>query len=729
MAETTEVATEYFTTNPELIIWAVIVIAIPFITGVILMAMRVFEIKKGDDYKISESFTGLFGSTGLALSWIASIILAFKYFGEYVSLEGHGHIEKVVGDTAFLPMKSSAFKWGLLLDPMSMIFLVALTTIATAIHFYASNYMHGDSAYTRFFGTLNFFTGSMLLFVLSSNMFTSFIAWELLGFSSYLLIGYFWPKRSASHAGRKAFMYNKIGDVSFIFAMGFTYARAHTFDYLTLQYMLQTHELTMADFALPGLFLFGAAVGKSAQVPLLGWLPEAMEGPTPVSALLHSSTMVKAGLYLIARSFFTFYYTEGTHVDWTASEISFLTNGSETMLAFMSTPNIIAWFGTLTALAGGLMALTATDIKKVLAFSTISQLGYIALAIGAGGVTAGFYHIISHATFKSLLFLGAGAVIHSVHSQEMSDMGGLRKQMPWTFRMMLVGTLGLMGVPLMNGFWSKDAVLLAMKESEVVVGNMFLYWVAVFTAGVTAFYSTKMLYLTFYGKARYDDSHVKPGPTSPRMKGALIFLGSLVIIESIWFTIGTLKNLFGEDHSLLNFEYALGTMLGVHGGEFAFVDALPSTTAVLLGFGFAYFIYAKDNKAILNSGFVQFFANIFENRFYLDKLIYYISNGPTMVIGSAFKTFDKKVIDELIIDNIVTDKIGFGSARTSDWMDVNVVDGTVKSIANSVSTVGGRLRLFQTGLVSNYAKYMMLGVVVILSFFVLENYNVINFLN
>lgn len=723
-----EVAETLFETNDTLVLLAMVVIITPFVTALILLAMRALEIKKGSKY--SENFTGLFGTFGLGVSWVASLVLAYQYFSEYVSLETES-IKKVVGEAIFLPNSVgehgshlSAFKWGVLLDPLSVIFLLALTTIATTIHFYASNYMHGDTAYTRFFGTLNLFTSSMLLFVLASNLFTAFIAWELLGFTSYLLIGYFWPKKSASHAGRKAFMYNKIGDVSFIFGMGFTYAQAHTLDYLSLAEMLHLGELTMSEMALPALFFFGAAVGKSAQVPLLGWLPEAMEGPTPVSSLLHSSTMVKAGLFLIARTFFTYYVVHEAHVDTAASEISFISNGSETLMAFMSTPNIIAWFGTMTALAGGLMALTATDIKKVLAFSTISQLGYIALAIGAGGLTAGFFHIISHATFKSLLFLGAGAVIHSVHSQEMSDMGGLKSKMPVTYWTMLAGSVGLMGVPFANGFWSKDAVLLAMKESENVVGNEILYWVAVFTAGVTAFYTSKMFYLTFHGTPRYDKDHVHPGPTSPRMKASLIILGSLVVIESVWFSVGTL---FGGE-GLLNFEHALGTMLGQHGGAFEWVDAIWSILAVVLGFSFSMLIYARDNRGILEWGVVQFFANIITNRFYLDKMIYGLAEGPFMAIGSAFKSIDKVVIDELIIDNIVAEKIGLGGAKVSDWTDVHIVDGAVKKISNSVGSIGGRLRFLQTGLVGNYAKGMMLGVVIILSFFVLENFGYISVL-
>lgn len=723
-----EGASSLFVEDPALISLSVAIIAIPFITGVILTFLRGFELRKGKDFRYNENLTGAIGAGSLGMSWVLSIVVAIQYFGKYVTLGEHAVIQKVQGETAFLPMVDTAFNWGILLDPLSVIFLVVLTTIATAIHFYATNYMHADEAYTRFFGAMNLFTGSMLGFVLASNLFIAFIYWELLGFTSYLLIGYFWPKAAAAHAGRKAFMYNKVGDVSFIFAMGFIYAKAHTFNFLELAEMLKTGsnpEISMATMALPALFLFGAAIAKSSQIPLLGWLPEAMEGPTPVSALLHSSTMVKAGLLLIARGFFTFFsVNEKLNVVWESASI---TGGTGAFAEFLTPANIITWVATFTALAGALMALTATDIKRVLAFSTISQLGYIGLAIGSGGLTAGFYHIISHATFKSLLFLGAGAVIHSVHSQDMTNMGGLKDKMPWTYRTMLVGLLGLMGVPLMSGFWSKDAVLLAIHDSQVVVGNTFLYWIAVFTAGITAFYSTKLLVLTFFGEPRYDKDHVEPGPTGNRMKYVLIFLGALVVIESLWFSIGTIFDLKGN----LDFEYVLGSVLGVHPeGHFEFIFAIPSTLAVLLGAGFAYLVYYKKTPAFADlpsSTPIESVAKVVRNRFYMDAALYGIADGPVMWVGEKFKYVDQVVIDEFIIDTVVTEKLALGGALLSDWSDVHVVDGTVKWISDVVSRVAGKLRGLQTGLVSYYARYMVLGLVIILSYFALVNYGIIEF--
>ncbi len=713
-------ASELAIYDPQLIWLTIAVIVIPFITGIFLILLRGLEIikdlndpqfntdeeRKGHNF--SEKLTGSIGVAGLSLSWAISLYILIVYFVKYVTLGGE--IENVMAETPMLPMLNTAFTWGVLLDPMSVIFMFALTTISSLIHIYATNYMHRDSGFTRFFGTLNYFTGSMLGFVLASNLFTAFIFWEQLGFSSYLLIGYYWPKKSAAAAGKKAFLYNKIGDVMFLMGIALTYARTHTLDFLTIKEMIHTNEFTYADAALPAVLLFGAAVGKSAQIPLAGWLPEAMEGPTPVSALLHSSTMVKAGLLLIARIFFMYYPVHEGHVIFSGVETFFGTS------EFFTPGNIIAWFGTLTALAGGLMALTATDIKKVLAFSTISQLGYIGLAIGSGGLTAGFYHLLTHATFKSLLFLGAGAVIHSVHSQEMDDMGGLRKKMPVTFWTMLIGLLGLSGFPLMSGFWSKDAVLLSLKESEIVVGNIALYWIGVFTAGITAFYSSKLLIKTFLKEPRYDRDHVHPAKAAWQMQFALIGLGAGVVIETIWYTIGTLS----KSESALNFEWMLSELLGVHGGEFQWADALPSSTFVILGILFAFAIYYWNIPALVNLLSIkptEFLAKIVQNRFGMDMFLYWFAESPVMATGNAFASVDEHVIDRFLIDTVITEKIGLGTAELSDNIDNNGIDGFIRLLERISKGTSYKLRAIQSGKTTIYARIIALGVVVILSTF------------
>ncbi|MHA2169515.1 MAG: NADH-quinone oxidoreductase subunit 5 family protein [Candidatus Kariarchaeaceae archaeon] len=683
------------------------VIIVPFITGFLLLGLRGYEIKAKK--KLHENLSGGIGVLGLAISWVISIIVAIQYFTDYVDLGGdHGEITKVQGDYLFLPSKGSPLKWGILLDPLSVIFLLALTTIATVIHFYATEYMHADPGYTRFFGTMNFFTGSMIGFVLASNLFMGFIFWELLGVSSYLLIGYFWHKPSASHAAKKAFLYNKVGDTSFLIGIALifrlTYNLGHfTLDYVAIGEMIKSGELGYGDLALPALLIFGGAVGKSAQFPLFGWLPEAMEGPTPVSSLLHSSTMVKAGLFLIARVFFMSNMVDiNLHVHFPfAGSPNFLTTG-----------NVIAWIGTITALCGALIAVTATDIKKVLAFSTVSQLGYIGLAIGSGGLTAGFFHMISHATFKSLLFLCAGSVIHSVHSQEMKDMGGLRKYMPWTFYATLIGLLGLAGVPLMNGFWSKDAVLISLRDSNTIVAGEFLYWVAVFTAGVTAFYSSKLLILTFLGEGRYDKDHVHPSPTGMRMRISNTFLAILVVIESIWFTIGTL----GSSDGLINFEYSLGTMLGVHGEEFAFKDAVPSTIAVLLGGSLAFAIYywkIPSFVGMLHMSVTNTVDKVVRNRFGLDIVLYWFAESPVMAAGDALQYVDKEIIDAVFIDRVAAEGT-VKAAGFSDDFDQGIIDGFIDWLGDRTRDIGYYLRGLQKGQTPIYARMMTAGLAILL---------------
>lgn len=704
--------------NTDLIALAWIVIAAPFATGALLMFLRLFEIRKSlqtkTEFKLSENLTGGIGVLGLGISLVFSIIVAIQYFSNYLkdSIE-HGVEAIAVEDNyAFIPTAEGAFEWGILLSPLTVIMMLLLAVIAFLIHYYAWDYMHGDKSFSRFFSSLNLFTGSMFGFVLASNLFMGFVFWELLGFTSYLLIGYYWRKASASAAAKKAFLYNKVGDVSFmigialIWAITYTKLGDATLGYWDLRVLISEGDLSFADMWLPALLIFGGAIGKSAQLPLFGWLAEAMEGPTPVSALLHSSTMVKAGLFLTAQIFFLFYGVDADlHIIPLVGDAAI-------------TANVVAWLGTFTALVGALIAVTQTDIKKILAFSTISQLGYIALALGAGGITVAFYHLISHATFKSLLFLGAGAVIHSVHSQELDDMGGLRKYMPWTHFTMAVGLLGLAGVPFMSGFWSKDAVLLAMETSQIT-GHAFLFWVAVVTAGITAFYSAKLYILTFRGEPKYDKEHVHPAPTSPKMRNALIVLAALVIIESIWFAIGTIRQSAQEKVTadFINFEYFLGSLLGQHGEPFQLLGAAISTGAVLIGGSVAYVMYSQGGlQSFQQSGIMQTINNVAKNRFYFDKAIYWFAEVPIMWIGDRFTSVDKNVIDGVVIDGLVT-RGAMVTATASDGFDQGAIDGAVNFFADITRVIGREFRKVQSGLAPIYARIMIVGVGLILSYY------------
>lgn len=716
MADTTHLGIE-----SNIILYSILVIVIPFATGLFLMLVRGFEIKRGKNY--SETFSSTVGVGGLAASWILSLIVAYKYFKYSINLGDAEHtVENLQYDYAFLPNENGPLKWGVLLDPLSVIFLVVLTTIAFLIHLYSADYMHADPSYTRFFGTMNFFTASMLAFVLAPNLFMGFVFWEFLGFSSYLLIGFYWHKPSASSAMKKAFLYNKVGDVSFMIGIALIYRKMvplapdSSLDYMEIAHQIDLGLLDFGDLFIPALLIFGGAVGKSAQFPLFGWLPEAMEGPTPVSSLLHSSTMVKAGLFLVARNFFLFYKVDHSHI---LTEV-----GHGVTQSNLDTASIVAWTGTITALIGATIALTQGDIKKVLAFSTVSQLGYIMMALGSGGIAAGFYHIISHATFKSLLFLCAGAVIHSVHSQDMKDMGGLKNYMPATTITMGIGLLGLSGVLFTNGFWSKDAVLLAIKENDAIFLNELAWGIAVLTAGITAFYSAKLFILVFLGEGRYDRDHVHPAPTATKMKIPLILLASLVVLESVWWTLGTLVPSLKDDHaSFWNFEYALGTLFHTHGGEFAFVDAIPSTGMGLLGILLAFAVYYWKVPAFVSlktSKFMASLEKIAVNRFGMDLLIYWIVENPIMWIGDRFQYMDKEVIDGIFVDQLAAEG-SLWVAEKSDDFDNGIIDGTVDWVGNRTRDVGYYIRTQQTGKTPNYARFIGLGLAAILLVFTFNN--------
>ncbi len=713
---------QHLTIEANIILYSILIIVIPFATGLFLMLLRGFEIKRGKNY--SETLSSTIGIGGLATSWILSIIVAFKYFTEdYVTLgEEHADVDKLQYDYSFLPNENGPLKWGILLDPLSVIFLVVLTTIALLIHLYSADYMHADPSYTRFFGTMNFFTASMLAFILAPNLFMGFVFWEFLGFSSYLLIGFYWHKPSASSAMKKAFLYNKVGDVSFMIGIALIYrkmvplAPEASLDYLEIAHQIDIGELKFGDVVIPALLIFGGAVGKSAQFPLFGWLPEAMEGPTPVSSLLHSSTMVKAGLFLVARNFFLFYQNEGSHVLTHTTNVVTQSN--------LDAASIVAWTGTITALIGALIALTQGDIKKVLAFSTVSQLGYIMMALGSGGIAAGFYHMISHATFKSLLFLCAGAVIHSVHSQDMKDMGGLRNYMPATTITMGIGLLGLSGVIFTNGFWSKDAVLLSIKTNEAIFLNEVAWGIAVFTAGITAFYSAKLFILVFLGEGRYDRDHVHPAPTATKMKIPLIALAFFVVLESVWWTLGTLvPSLRDNSESYWNFEFALGSLFNAHGGEFAFTDAIPSTVMGLLGIVLAFGVYYWKWTAAVKlktSSFMASLEKIAVNRFGMDLLIYWIVENPIMWIGDRFQYMDKEVIDGIFVDQFAAEG-SLWVAEKSDDFDNGIIDGTVDWVGNRTRDVGYYIRTQQTGKAPNYARFIGLGLAAILLIFTFNN--------
>ncbi|MGA6992345.1 MAG: NADH-quinone oxidoreductase subunit L, partial [Candidatus Deferrimicrobiaceae bacterium] len=397
---------------------------------------------------------------------------------------------------------------GILVDNLTAVMLVVVTLVSFVVHLFSVGYMHGDPRYSRYFAYLSIFSFSMLGLVLAESFFFIYIFWELVGFSSYALIGFWFEKKSAADAGKKAFIVNRIGDFGFLIGFLLLFATTGVFGYDEVFRAIGEGKISGTLLTWAGIGIFCGAIGKSAQFPLHVWLPDAMEGPTPVSALIHAATMVAAGVYLIGRVYPIF-----------------------TPDAFL----VIAYIGLLTLFIAGTIAITATDIKKVLAYSTCSQLGYMVLGLGVGGFTAGLAHLTTHAAFKACLFLGSGSVIHAVHSQEITEMGALRKKMPITFATFLIATLAISGVPLFSGFYSKDMILGAALEFGMKnTQHMILFAGALLTAGMTAFYMFRLVILTFLGKPKdrhkFDHAHESP----PNMWVPLVILAGLSF--SFWYS-------------------------------------------------------------------------------------------------------------------------------------------------------------------------------------------------
>ena len=420
--------------------------------------------------RIGEPRAGWLATGLMALTFIASVIT----FLALLSLEPEARHNVSNG---FTWLQSGGFKvdFRFLVDPLSTTMILFITGVGTLIHLYAIGYMHGDPRFSRFFAYMNLFAAAMLVLVLGSSFLLTFLGWEGVGLCSYLLVSFWFERNRAAVAGKKAFVTNRVGDVGFMLAMFLIFSKLGTLNYAATGAASHLSQSTVTAIAL--LLLLGA-IGKSAQIPLHIWLPDAMEGPTPVSALIHAATMVTAGVFLICRA----------HPFFDASHHA---------------GDIAAWIGAITALLAASVGLAQNDIKRVLAYSTISQLGYMFLAVGVGAYSAAMFHMITHAFFKALLFLGAGSVIHGMHEeQDMRRMGALRKWMPITAGTFIVGWLAIAGIVPLSGFWSKDEILASAWASH----NYALWAVGVVAAVITAFYMTRQVYLVFYGNERWSDA-------------------------------------------------------------------------------------------------------------------------------------------------------------------------------------------------------------------------------
>jgi NADH-quinone oxidoreductase subunit L len=570
-----------------------------------------------------------------------------------------------------------------LVDPLSAVMLFVVCGVGFLVHVYSIGYMHGDPGYPRFFTYLNLFMTSMLILVLADNYLLMFVGWEGVGLCSYLLIGYWYDRPAASNAGKKAFIVNRIGDTGFILGVFLIFWTTGSLNYeAVFARAAEPAVMTTGIATAITLLLFVGATGKSAQVPLYVWLPDAMEGPTPVSALIHAATMVTAGVYMVVRSQALF------------------------LLAPVSM-QVVAGIGACTAILAASIGLVQNDIKRVLAYSTVSQLGFMFLGCGVGAFSSGLFHVMTHAFFKGLLFLGAGSVIHAMHDeQDMRHMGGLRRHIPDTYKTMLVATLAIAGIFPLAGFWSKDEILASAVKSG---GLSVLWWLmGMCAAFMTSFYMFRLIFLTFWGNERFDTQHVHPHESPPTMLTPLKILAVLSIIGGFVVGIPPENGLF---HTFVSHAFPHS---GAHHAAFHFWPDIPlmllSTLIALGGLFTAYHFYVQNPA--LPQRLAERFAFAYQvllNKYYVDEFYDAFIVRPVMWSMNALWTIDARIVDGIVNGFAAFTRL---YANWSGILDRLVVDGSVNGVAVIVQSGARVFRLVQTGMVQNYLLVMALGVFV-----------------
>lgn len=604
--------------------------------------------------KFFKETSGIIATALLLASTVLAIYIAYNYFTTaYV-----GHYPRTVA-LHFTWLQFSpglSIDMGAMIDPISVMMMVVVTFVSLMVHIYSLAYLKGEERFPTYYAYLSLFTFSMLGLVMSSNLFQIYIFWELVGVSSFLLIGFYYNKPSAVAACKKAFIVTRFADLGFLIGILILSFNAHTLDFNTLIATLTSPDSPEMKTALASSFLgvsaltwgmalvFIGGAGKSAMLPLHIWLPDAMEGPTPVSALIHAATMVVAGVFLVARLFPVFALTTPGVLE------------------------IIGWVGAVSAIFAAFIACTQTDIKRVLAYSTMSQIGFMLFALGVSkyggeeglGYTASMFHLFTHAMFKALLFLGAGAVIHYVHSNEMKDMGGLRKFLPVTHLTFLIACLAIAGVPPFAGFFSKEEILLAAYNNSQPI-----YWIALITSGLTAFYMFRLYFSIFWNK-----EHTPHGESHG--EGGFAMMLPLVLLAVGAAAAGFIP--FG------NFVSSDGTKLESH---FHWQFSIAPVAIGLTGIIIAYWLYKKQNER---------------------------SDKMAATLGGIYKTiYHKFYVDELYL--FITKKIIFNLiGRPAAWFDKNVVDGLVNATGNATTTISEKIKGLQSGKVQQYAAYFFAGV-------------------
>ena len=585
---------------------------------------------------------------------------------------------------------------GMQLDPLSCVMMLVVTGVGFLIHVYSIGYMALESGYYRFFGYLNLFMFSMLVLVLADNYLMMFVGWEGVCLCSYLLIGFYFQRKSAADAGKKAFVVNRIGDAAFLLGVMLLVVTFGTLDFRSITEAARSGSFAMGSGVITAIciLLFIGATGKSAQIPLYIWLPDAMEGPTPVSALIHAATMVTAGVYMVARSNALFAL-------------------SPAALA------LVAGIGAATAIWAASIGLVQNDIKRVLAYSTVSQLGYMFLACGVGAFTAGVFHLMTHAFFKALLFLGSGSVIHALSGeQDMRKMGALWHKVPTTAKTMLVGTLAISGAPFLSGFFSKDEILWQSFSSPY--GNKLLWVVGVVTAGMTAFYMFRLFFMTFTGSSRVPhevEHHIHESPSS--MTVPLICL-SVGAIGAGW--VGWPKVLGGPNgfEKFLEpvFENPAARPALDYTWSLEFGLMFLSVVVAFGGFFVAYRWYVKQRgiaeRVAAAAGGVY---NLLMHKYYVDEIYDALFVNRVKDLGSMLAAFDLGVVDGAV------NGVGWFtrmSGEISRLWDTWVIDGLVNAMAFLVKVLSWPARIVQTGVVQNYAWFITAGVVVFLMYYLIH---------
>jgi NADH-quinone oxidoreductase subunit L len=591
--------------------------------------------------KLPEKVVGVIGCIGPILSFFLAMVV-------FVHLKGMEHDQRLLIHKAFtwFSVGELHVNMGFLADPLSALMLIFVTLIGSLIHIYSIGYMAGDENFAKFFAYLNLFLGSMLILVLGDGPLVMFVGWEGVGLCSYLLISFYSTDTDNMLAGNKAFIVNRIGDLGFVLGMSYLFWAIGSggFDYLSLK--ANAHLLTPGVGVAVCLLLFVGACGKSAQIPLYVWLPDAMAGPTPVSALIHAATMVTAGVYMVAR--FSFLYAE-----------------------FPGAGSVVAWVGILTALLSAIFGMFQRDIKKILAYSTVSQLGYMFAGVGIAAYSAGIFHVFTHAFFKALLFLGAGAVIYALHhEQDIWKMGGLKDKMPITYKTMLVGALALAGFPPFSGFFSKDEILF----SALATGHTGIWLVGVSVAGMTAYYTFRMVFLVFHGTPRDQHAyeHAKEAPAVMTLPLIILAVGAL----GAGFL--NLPGIFGGN---LKVSHWLAPSLMEHhphaGLGLEFFGILCSVVVVIAGIYIAYKKFGHGATEPEYTGFAKFGYH----KFYVDELYNAVFVQPYKAFGSIISRF----------------------------FEPNVTDIHVKLSSWLYRKAGHAFKALQVGYVRVYAIYMVIG--------------------